>query len=71
MSETSQQAITRIRETVQAAENAVRLDLMRPFFADEPRPGRAVWSASRVENSRDPRPVEKIRVIRVPWRRSV
>ena len=35
MSESPQQAIARIRDTVQAAENAGRLDLMRPFFADD------------------------------------
>ncbi len=35
MSESPQQTIARIRDTIQAAENAGRLDLMRPFFADD------------------------------------
>lgn len=35
MSESAEQAIARIRDTIQAAENAGRVDLMRPFFADD------------------------------------
>ena len=35
MSESPQQAIARIRDTVQSAENAGRLDPMRPLFADD------------------------------------
>lgn len=35
MSESPGQALTRIRETVEAAENAGRLDLMRPLFGDD------------------------------------
>lgn len=33
--ESPQHAIARIREAVETAENAGRLDLMRPFFADD------------------------------------
>lgn len=35
MRESPQQALARIRDTVQAAENAGRLDQMSPFFADD------------------------------------
>ena len=35
MSESPQQAIARIRDTIQLAENTGRLDPMRPFFADD------------------------------------
>lgn len=35
MSESPQQAIARIRDSVQLAENTGRVDSMRPFFADD------------------------------------